>query len=291
MPFIPCNPFSECNKECQTPCVIQSNCATNHKSVTHNKERDIMTDDKKFNMPKPRKNVLLYQAYQLFDECLEMRKRHLLRISAIERGASDMSAEIERTFLDILDIDTVIRNMEKQMIDAASMIPVWPWISDIRGLKSGSLAARLLAQIDDIGKFDTVSKLWRFSGYAVIDGKAEKRQPGETAHYNAKLKATVYLVADQFVKQRTPEYVPLYYQYKEYQRYKHPDPTCKQCDEVAVKVGQSWKCPNKKKGHTIKYTDAHLNNRSWRRMGKEFLKDLWLKWRQAEGLPISDPYL
>jgi len=34
----------------------------------------------------------------------------------------------------------------------------------------------------------------------------------------------------------------------------------------------------------------HINNRARRKMVKQFIADLWVKWRKLEGLPVSEPY-
>jgi len=120
--------------------------------------------------------------------------------------------------------------------------------------------------------FDTVSKLWRFAGYAVIDGQSEKNAKGEKSHFNRRLKSTCFLVADQFIRQQTPGYIEIYYAEKERQHRLHPEP---------VENGNGKKI----------YTDAHLHNRAWRKMVKIFLQHLWLTWRQSEGLPVSEPYV
>lgn len=222
--------------------------------------------------PKPRKHMHLWQSYQLWDELMKMRQRHNLRISSAERGKSQMDAGLERTFLEELDLDNNLKYARKMMISYGKQCgPVWQWLTSIRGLAAGGEAAKLLAQIDDISKFDTVAKLWRFCGYAVIDGAAEKNKPGEKSHYNRKLKSICYMVGEQFIRQQTPYYVDIYYAEKARQRQLYPE---------VVKVSATKKI----------YTDAHLHNRAWRKMVKEFLKDLWLEWREAEGLPLTDEW-
>jgi len=133
------------------------------------------------------------------------------------------------------------------------------------------LAAQLLAQIDDIAKFDTISKLWRFAGLAVIDGKAERNKPGEVSHFNRKLKSICWLVSDQFVKQQTAMYVDLYYQEKDRQREKHP--------EKIVTNGKTM------------YNDGHIDNMARRKTSKIYLAHLWVIWRGLEGLTVSKPYV
>lgn len=223
--------------------------------------------------PKPRKRPQLWQAYLAWDELVQLRKRHLLRISSIEAEKSNLDATFEYGFLKATAIDKFIDDYKKTMINYGESIgPIWGWLTSIRGLGEGSLAAQLLAQIDDIAKFDTVSKLWRFAGKAVIDGKAEKNQRGEKAHYNARLKSICYLVSDQFIKQRTPVYRDIYDEEKAHLHEIHPE---------RIKNGNDkWM-----------YNDGHLDMMARRKAEKIFLQHLWLLWRQSENLPISEPYV
>jgi len=221
--------------------------------------------------PKPRKNPQLWQSYLFWNELVEMRKKHTLRISSIEAGKSNLDAQLERDFLDHLQIDSLIKYAKKTMINYGMTIPCWEWITGIRGLKQGSLAAQLLAQIDDVEKFVTISKLWRFSGNAVIDGKAEKNQKGKCSHFNSQLKSICWLISDQFIKQQTPVYVDIYYDEKKRQRELYPE-------KITLN------------GKTI-YSDAHIDNRARRKAIKIFLSHLWVTWREMENLPITKPYI
>lgn len=276
--------------------------------------------------PKPRKYPQLWQSYLFWEEIMLMRQRHNLRISSIERGKSNLDSTFERAMMDgvvemkdakgrtkryeTFPIDDILDNAAKIMVNYGTTVPVWPWITSIKGLGAGSQAAKVLALIDDIGRYDTIAKLWRYSGYGLYnyyekDGKVqapvkgkqsqgsgedrrivevitEPKQdwdictardrgvPGFVLPFNKTLKATLFVVADGFIKQQTPYYIDIYYAEKARQRALHP--------EKIVKNG------------TTMFNDAHINNRGIRKMIKEFLKDLWLNWRQAEGLPITESY-
>jgi hypothetical protein len=254
--------------------------------------------------PKPRKHPRLWQAYLWWDELMQMRKRHLLRLSSIEHEKSNMDAQFELSMMEAMRLDALVDPGNKAerafspetvlMLEGEQLGDVWKWITSIRGMKAGGLAAQVLAQIDDPGKFATISKLWRFSGYAVIDGEIEHRQKGEKAPFNARLKSIVYLVVDQFIKQQTPVYSDLYYAEKERQRVLHPEPICKEC-------GGACKSKKNGDGHTVyrciecggmaNFTDAHIHNRAIRKVARVFLQHLWLVWRESEGLPVSKPWI
>jgi len=235
--------------------------------------------------PKPRKHPQLWQAYLWRDELVEIRKRHVLRVSSSERGKSNLDAQFEKDMMQHAKLDELVRYSTKIMVEAGKAIgPIWDWMVSIRGLGEGGLAAQLLAQIDDIAAFGTVSKLWRFTGQAVIDGQAEKNQRGEKSHYNRRLKAMCYLIADSFIKQQTPPYVDIYYDEKERLRRLHPHVLCRN-------EGVIWEDCEKKKEHKRMYNDGHLHHMAMRKMIKIFLQHLWVTWRQYEGLPISQPYV
>ncbi len=225
--------------------------------------------------PKPRKYPQLWLAYLWWYELVEMRKRHLLRISSIERGKSNLDSRLEKNMLEHIELDAHLKYIKKIMTNSGEEVPVWNWVTSIKGLGQGGLAAQLLAQIDDIEKFDTVAKLWRFAGYAIIEGKAEKNQRGEKGHFNRKLKGICFNIADQFIKQQTPYYVDIYYTEKDKQRLLNPDVFCKQCN---IK----WEDCQSKKTHVKIFTDAHIHNRAWRKMIKAFLRDLWIEWKKYQ---------
>lgn len=267
--------------------------------------------------PKPRKNPQLWQAYLFWEELMLMRQRHNLRISSIERGKSNLDATYERSMLEgavtigkktyaTFHLDDTLEVAKKIMVAYGTEVSVWPWMTSIKGLGAGSQAAKILALIDDIGRFDSVAKLWRYSGYGLYeyyhdDGKVvaptkgkEKQGEGPDAvivevepepkdgwevttcrdrgikgyvlPYNKTLKSALYVMADGFIKQQTPIYIDLYYAEKKRQRSLHPE-----------KIGKD-------------FSDGHINNRAIRRMIKEFTKDLWLQWRIAEGLPVTEAY-
>jgi hypothetical protein len=229
-----------------------------------------MTEDKR-PPARPRRHARLWQSYLWWRELMLMRQRHTLRIVASERGKSQMDADFERTMMETIGLDAALEDVRKTMISAGHELgPVWEWVTAIKGLGAGGLAAQLLALIDDIALCDTVSALWRYAGLGVVDGHAEKNARGEKAHFNARLKGVCYNIAVSFIKAQTPLYVDIYYEEKRRQRALHPE-------------------PEKVNGKNA-FSDAHIHNRAWRKMVKIFLQHLWVTWRRAEGLPVSEPY-
>lgn len=134
--------------------------------------------------PKERKHPGLWQSYLWWKDLQELRKKHLLRLSSINRGKSNMNAEEEELRIENLMLDHHIESRKvgsyfRSMVDEGEKVgPIWGWMLSQRGIAE-NLAAQILAQFDDISKFDTISKFWRYSGYGIHEywvDENEKRQ-------------------------------------------------------------------------------------------------------------------
>lgn len=244
--------------------------------------------------PKPRKHPELWQSYLWWEELMEMNKSHTLRLSSAERGKSNYSALFERQMMEQTHLDPMLNQCRKIMIEFGEQVgPIWGWLTSIKGLGAGGEAAKVLAQIDDIGKFDTISKLWAFAGWAVDDdGETQRFKKGTTAPYNRHLKSISWLIAEQFMKQRTPVYRDEYDAYKEKDRREHPNVICQHCGSIfAPDIKKCPGCKRSNEKHNLLYCDAHMHTRALRKVAKLFLSHLWLKWREFEGLPVTGPYV
>jgi hypothetical protein len=182
------------------------------------------------------------------------------QISAIERGADDgaVPPALVKHFTRLQEMEDVLADEMGAMCAAHVAMP---WIGNVVGL-GPRLTGKVLALIGDIGKFDTISKLWRFAGYAVINGARERPVKGERLHYNIRLKTTCYLIVDQFVKNRKSPYRAIYDSTKEFYTVHRP----------------AW-------------TKGHVELATRRKVAKLFLSHLWLAWREIEGLPLRDPFV
>jgi hypothetical protein len=122
----------------------------------------------------------------------------------------------------------------------------------------------------DITRCDTVSSLWRYAGWGVVDGKRERPVKGEKLHYNARLKTMCWRIIDLQVKLRGP--------YREiYDNAKHTYLTTRGPD-TDIDKDQKW-------------TLGHCEAAARRKAIKLFLSHLWQVWREAEGLPIRSPWI
>jgi len=172
-----------------------------------------MTKDKRPD-PRARKHPRLWQAYLMWEEITTMRKRHNLRISAIERGKSNLDAELERQWLGTSEVGPQLGMIEAMYNSATKIMhaegkavgPIWDWLVGIKGI-GPNLAAKLLALIDYPAPFPgsypghcaTISKLRRYAGYAVINGEIDKLSKGKRSVFNKDLKCLLWFIAHEFI--------------------------------------------------------------------------------------------
>ena len=121
------------------------------------------------------------------------------------------------------------------------------------------LTRRLIALID-IKRSNSCSSFWRFCGFAVIEGKAEKRRKGEKMHYNARIKTVAWLIGRSLLRKGTA-YRPIY-----------------DAARVEYEARVDW-------------MKGHKHQAAMRKMIKVFLAHLWSTWRRMEGLPAPDLYI
>lgn len=183
------------------------------------------------------------------------------RLSALERGADDAAGSRQHEIL--TRWHERFQELEAELDgDIAELVreeSIYEHLSAVKGI-GPILAAKLISMID-IERATTVSALWRYAGYAVIDGERERPTKGEKLHYNKRLKTAVYLVGRQFLMCDSP-YRRIYYTAKDKYETTRPD-----------------------------WTPKHRDLAARRRMVKVFLNHLWDRWRRLEGLPTRALYV
>lgn len=163
-------------------------------------------------------------------------------------------------------------------------LPLYAWLRGVKGI-GPILAGGLISHID-IAKADHASSLWKFFGLHVKEGKAVRRRKGEKLDFNIKMRTLAWKIADSFIKRKTPFYTDIYYEAKKLESEKLRNCAMrKECLRMlsgrARRVGTAPKQPPCK---------LHAHYRAVRKMVKRFLLDLWVHWRNLEGLPVSQPY-
>lgn len=182
------------------------------------------------------------------------------RVSAIERGddiASDKQREIvNRWKMRFLEME---KELDDDVADLVKDEPIFDELVCLKGI-GPMLSAKIISMVD-IERAPTVSSLWRYGGYGVIDGQRERPIKGQRLHYNIRLKSALYLVASSFLKCDSP-YRAIYDKAKAYYQETKPD-----------------------------WTKLHIHRGAMRKTIKLFLSHLWVRWRLLEGLPIREPYV
>lgn len=148
------------------------------------------------------------------------------------------------------------------------------WLVYVNGISTRN-ACRLLRYFGYCERFDTVSKLWAYSGLAVRDGKSIQRKKGEQLNYNLKIKTgCLGVIGDSLIKANKS------YKKKIYDTYK------KRIEER----GCCQEKHKKHKGKMCKDYPGHRARMAQRKMVKIFLQHYWLKCREIKGLPTREPY-
>lgn len=236
-----------------------------------------------------------------------------LRIQSGNR-ASSITVELDekdKEFLAAISsgLDQVEHVAEKELKRHLRGFPVYEdWLKKQPGVGT-KISGVIIASVD-IHKCNTVSQLWSYCGLAVVDGHSQRRVRGQKANYNPWLKAKLLKVmGDNLIRyskldedgtyvrsttkkpiHKTESWRRYYDQYKHRQQSKRI-PVCMAC-EGKGKIDKK-KCANcEGTGGPAPWgkSDGHRHNAARRYMVKIFMQELWLRWREIEGLEVNVPY-
>ena len=192
------------------------------------------------------------------------------------------------------------KEIEKTLKKVLKRFPIYTdWLVGVKGV--GTIAAGWIVGEYDIHKADTVSKLWQFTGLnpGMVIGKkrvenqdgtfsyvptnqmvrGDKLTPGFVAPFNKRLRvAMVGVLADGFIKAQAPYALNFYYPYKA--RLEQSEKNINVVKKGGKVVQMTWKETSK----------GHRDMAAKRYMIKMFLKDLYVVWRELEGLPVRPSY-
>jgi len=204
----------------------------------------------------------------------------------------------------LAELVTLEKKLDKRIGALLSQHPAYPWFSKVKGIGKENIA-KVIGPID-INVADTISSLWKFAGYHVVDEHAPKPEKGVKLEYNAQLRVMVWRLVGSLLKAKGKFY-DYYLHEKEAisARCKQdgilimPTPAgkvCVACAKVAAVVTAKY-CPDcggkldtKSEPPGVMYA-GHLHARAIRKTAKMFLSMLWVTWREAEGLPTRPPYV
>ena len=175
------------------------------------------------------------------------------------------------------------KELLKQITEGISKEPLWEhFFKHVKGV-GPSIAAVILCEFD-IERAVTVSNMWSFAGLA--PGK-DKKVKGKKCTYNQFLRSKLCgVLGSSFLKSKSQPYSMFYYNEKT--RLENSDNMVKEYPRKADhKKGED------PKERMVKWRDAYPDHRhkaATRKMIKEFLKHLYIAWRELEGLPVREPY-
>lgn len=208
------------------------------------------------------------------------------------------------------------QRLEDSLVDVIHPIvkshPAWGWARKVKGVGPENFA-KVIAPIEKFKKdgkvgiecFDTPSKFVRFRGWAVIDGKPEKKVSGQKLHFSVEARTMDWRLGQSLLRAEGKFY-KFYLEQKEYLRRRAeaegkkiiPTPKGKFCPKClkVVEVKKAKYCPvceaalEKKREPEGVLFEGHLHNAALRRMIRMFDIMLYISWRQALGLPVPVPY-
>ena len=203
----------------------------------------------------------------------EVRQSHL-----VLRGKRD--PETDELHRRLKDLEDFVDGRVAYLIQGH---PAYHWFSQIKGIGKENIG-KVIAPID-IERADTISSLWKFAGFSVEDGAAPKRvRGGGKLSFNSQLRSMCWRLGSSLLRAKGKFY-DYYLKEKDkyYQKY----------ENSGVRIVPATSLP-KKEGKRYEPQDmiaaGHIHNQALRKTIKLFLACLWLVWREAEGLPLTNPY-
>ncbi len=198
------------------------------------------------------------------------------------------------------DLHNKEKELEKQIIGLLKSgdYKIYEWLKKVKGI-GHLLSAKLISMID-IQKTPSPAHLWSFSGQT----PDARRKKGVKNKFNPELKMYMFQVGDQFIKHRTPKYRDIYDEEKKKQLElmdNHSSEGTQRENETHVRYTtppknksklEGTQCGNENQCHSATPPNnlMHAHLRAMRKSVKSFLTDLYVEWRNIEGLEISKPY-
>jgi len=171
--------------------------------------------------------------------------------------------------------DRYKRAMEKYI----ELEPIYDlFLSKIKGI-GPVISANLIKEFGYCESFDTVSKLWAYTGNHVVNGKAPQREKGTKLGFNMKLRTFTWKISDSLLKGNKGYYRQVY--------------DTDKAKQLARDYEQGY-LSNKYNGYKASDTNlskGHAHNRAMRKMRKHFLSHYWEACREVIGESTDKTYV
>ena len=188
------------------------------------------------------------------------------------------------------------------------------YLQHIQGIGS-ILSAGLIANIGDISKFDTISKLWMYAGlgfnkfcpecehptYVTVEyedregniTKGKKLKPFENCpECNHKTTPIIQKRTKGYQDNWSPRLRVLCWKLgSSFVKQKAAKSGYRRIYESFRRDDTEFHPTKVKENGKTKYNDGHMYNRAVRKTVKIFMSHLWITWREMEGLEVKAPYV
>jgi len=215
---------------------------------------------------------------ELYYDIQKLRVAHSNRLGLYRRFGFD---EVEEYEYYINMLKNAEDRLSKEISNILEYHPLWnDWLKYVKGVGKFWTAC-IIAWIDDISRFPNVSKLWKYSGYAVIDGVGQRKRRGQRPSFNIKLKALFYKIGVNLLKAHSV-YSEIYEKAKKYYSgrkdiLEYHKKKAEESEKESVKL-------------SLAGYKNHIHMMALRRMIKIFISHVWYVWRKGEGLEVKKPY-
>lgn len=226
-------------------------------------------------------------------------------LTAIRRGDTDGPVPLlGRTYRRHSDEE---RELRRAMLLALAAHPAWPWLSRVKGI-GATLAAKLLARLD-VARAPSPSSFWAYCGLATVPGieyrctscglrasfptryrvKGAHQRPDRKTECSGTLAA--YRGPEQGVRVAQPR--PGSGEKASYDQYAKK--VCYLIGVSFLRSGSAYEAYYRQQRARLErerpgWTAGRTHYAALRKTEKLFLAQLWIVWRQAEGLPTTTPY-
>lgn len=213
-------------------------------------------------------------AIQRWRVATQVRNTHLTKRDKLDE-------DTRAVFDKILETEEFIEERVARLI---TQHPAYSWFSRVKGVGKENIAK--VVGLVDISRAPTISSLWKFAGYHVVDGKGAKKTKGQKLEYNSVLRTMCWRLGGSLMKAKG-KYFDFYLAQKER--------SVRELTERGVTIVPAAQLPKDKNNKHYEpegmISEGHVHARALRKMVKLFLAQLWLVWREAEGLPTRAPYV
>lgn len=195
--------------------------------------------------------LLTRQFYSLQSQRMGMAKR----IGAYD----ELGLDVPHTEQALEPIVEAEKKMEKHIQSLVKTVPIYKaWLKDVKGI-GPKLAASLIAEIGSPDRFPCVSALWHYCGIHVKDGVCPAMYRGDKVTWNPELKKICYKIGEQFVR-------------------------------LGSRGGLGRELYNEYRAHYEAQDDKRAHFKAKHRATKDFIRCLWVKWREIRNEPLTEPH-